>query len=129
MRVRQCREPRAVEKPVALLAVATGFAQFAPTASLSDVATAFGADGGDAAAVGLSATTVGIGLAIIRFASLGALPLSSVADRYGRRRVLIGTMAIGLSLTGLAAARPRFIEPLSKDPRDHDVSVAQSCRS
>ena len=93
---------------VALLGIACGFAQYAVTASLSDVANAFGADGGDAAAVGLSATTVGIGLAIIRFASLGALPLSSVADRYGRRRVLIGTMAIGLSLTVLAAASPTF---------------------
>ena len=93
---------------VALLGVASGFAQYAVTASLSDVATEFGADGGDAAAVGLSATTVGLGLAVIRFASLGALPLSSVADRHGRRRVLMGTTAIGLGLTVLAAASPSF---------------------
>lgn len=93
---------------VALLAIASGYGQYAVTASLADVATAFGADGGDATAVGLSATTVGIGLAIIRFASLGALPLSSFADRYGRRRVLIGATAIGLGLTVLAAASPSF---------------------
>ncbi|HSK95115.1 MAG TPA: MFS transporter [Euzebyales bacterium] len=93
---------------VALLGVASGFAQYAVTASLADVASAFGADGDDLATVGLSATTVGIGLAIIRFASLGALPLSSVADRLGRRRVLIGTTAVGLGLTVLAAASPTF---------------------
>ena len=91
---------------VALLGVASGFAQFAVTASLNDVATTFGVEGVDA--VGLSTTTVGIGLAIIRFASLGALPLSSVADRMGRRRVLLGATAVGLALTVLAAATPSF---------------------
>lgn len=92
---------------IALLGVATGFAQYAPTASLSDVATAFGAAGA-ADQVGLSATTVGLGLAVIRFASLGALPLSSVADRVGRRRVMLWYVAVGLLLTAAAAASPSF---------------------
>lgn len=91
---------------VALLGIASGFAQYAVTASLADVAAEFGAAG--AGAVGLSASTVGIGLAIIRFASLGALPLSSVADRLGRRRVLLGATAVGLGLTVLAATSPSF---------------------
>ncbi|HEX6257052.1 MAG TPA: MFS transporter [Euzebyales bacterium] len=94
---------------VALLAVATGFAQFAPTASLSDVATAFGEDAATTAEqVGLSATTVGIGLAIIRFASLAALPIASVADRLGRRRVLLWCVGTGLLLTSVAALSPSF---------------------
>lgn len=93
---------------VAAMAVASGFAQFAPTASLADVAAAFGADGGGAAQVGLSATTVGVGLAVIRFASLGALPLSSVADQLGRRRVLLWCLGVGLALTAIAAGSPSF---------------------
>jgi MFS family permease len=95
---------------VALLGVASGFSQYAVTASLSDVASAFGADSGAdmATQVGLSTTTVGIGLAIIRLASLGALPLSSFADRLGRRRVLIVCTTAGLALTALAAVSPSF---------------------
>jgi len=94
---------------VALLGVASGFSQYAVTASLSDVASAFGADGADMATqVGLSTTTVGIGLAIIRLASLGALPLSSAADRLGRRRVLMVCTTAGLALTALAAVSPSF---------------------
>jgi MFS family permease len=58
--------------------------------------------------VGLSTTTVGIGLAIIRFASLGALPLASTADRFGRRRVMMTCMAVGLTLTVFAALTPSF---------------------
>jgi predicted MFS family arabinose efflux permease len=92
---------------IALLGVVAGFAQFAPTASLSDVARTFGADG-SAEQVGLSATTVGLGLAIIRIASLGALPIASVADRIGRRQVLLWCVGIGLLLTGAAAITPSF---------------------
>jgi MFS family permease len=94
---------------VALLAVATGFAQFAPTASLADVATAFGEDGaGTAEQVGLTTTTVGLGLATIRFASLAALPIASIADRLGRRRVLLWCVGVGLLLTSVAALSPSF---------------------
>jgi putative MFS transporter len=61
------------------------------------------------AEVGLLTTTrVGIGLAIIRLASLGALPLSSMADRIGRRRVMLTCTAIGLALTAVAALSPSF---------------------
>src|SRR5918996_605046 len=60
------------------------------------------------AVFGLSGTTVGIGLAIIRFASLGALPLSSAADRIGRRTVMLWCTAAGLALTAMAAISPSF---------------------
>jgi len=43
---------------------------------------------------GLSGTQLGIGLAVIRLASLGALPLAGAADRLGRRRVLLLTCAL-----------------------------------
>jgi MFS family permease len=92
-------------------ALAAGFAQFGATAALGDVARAFGApQGGDsiAARVGLSGTTLGMGLAVIRLASLGSLPLAGLADRFGRRRTLIGCVALGLALTGSAALSPTF---------------------
>jgi MFS family permease len=97
---------------VAAAAIGSGFAQFAATAALGDIADAFGeaTAGGDSvvAQVGLSGTTLGIGLAIIRLASLGSLPLSALADRYGRRRVLLRCLAIGLALTALAALSPGY---------------------
>jgi putative MFS transporter len=94
------------------LSVAAGFAQFAATAALPDVADAFGTGGREgtslAATTGLSGTTLGIGLGVIRLASLGTLPISGLADRMGRRRVLLTSVALGLALTVLAAASPGF---------------------
>lgn len=106
LRLHGWRDPSIVA--IALLGVATGFAQYAPTASLSDVATAFGESGVGAAQVGLSGTTVGLGLAVIRFASLGALPIASFADQVGRRLVLLWCVGVGLALTAVAAASPSF---------------------
>ena len=40
--------------------------------------------------VGLSGTSLGVGLAIIRLASLASLPLIGIADRFGRRRMILG---------------------------------------
>ncbi len=57
---------------------------------------------------GLSGTVLGIGLALIRLASLGALPLAGLADRQGRSRVLIGCAAIGLALVALGAFSPGY---------------------
>lgn len=95
----------------ALLSLASGYAQFAATATLPDVADAFGQQTGGkslAARAGISLTTLGIGLAVMRLASLGALPLSGLADRLGRRRVIIGCASVGLALTALAAGSPAF---------------------
>jgi MFS family permease len=97
---------------LAATALASGFAQFAATAALGDIAKAFGKEtgAGDSvvAQVGLSGTTLGIGLAIIRLASLGALPLAALGDRVGRRRVLLTTVATGLAITAAAALSPGY---------------------
>src|SRR4029450_10060590 len=78
---------------VAAATVAAGFAQFGATSSLGDVARAFGGRGEGTslvARVGLSGTTLGVGLAIVRLASLASLPLAALRDRPGRRRLLLG---------------------------------------
>ena len=96
---------------VAIAAFASGFGQFGVVAALGDVAKGFGqvthgATFADQA--GLSGTELGIGLAIIRLAALGGLPVVGVADRFGRRRMLLITVAAGLALTALAAASPTY---------------------
>ena len=96
---------------VVLAALAAGFGQFGEVAALGDVARTFGhtAPGGSLTArVGLSATTLGLGLAVIRLASLGALPLTGLADRLGRRTMLLATLAVGLVATIIAAASPGY---------------------
>ncbi len=93
------------------LSIGSGLAQFGVTAVIGDVAAAFGevGDGGDLTAqIGLPATTVGLALALIRLTSLAALPVSSVADRVGRQRVLVAMSVVGLGLTTFAAPAPGF---------------------
>jgi len=96
----------------AALSVASGFAQFGVTTTLPDVASEFGelVGGGEglAAQAGLSGITLGLGLGVIRLASLGTLPLSALADGYGRRRVILGVTALGLALTASAALSPGY---------------------
>ncbi len=109
MRLYGWRDPAILS--AAWFALAAGFAQFGATAALGDVARAFGAaqtGTSIAAKVGLSGTTLGIGLAIIRLASLGSLPLAGLADRFGRKLTLIGCVALGLALTATAALSPTF---------------------
>ncbi len=80
-------------------------------AALGDVSTQLGhvAHGATIAdKVGLSATSLGIGLAIIRLASLGSLPLIGIADRFGRRRMILVVTTVGLALTVVAAASPTY---------------------
>ena len=92
----------------AVLAVMSGYGQFGVTTVLGDVAEAFGHAGADAdASVGLSATTLGIGLAIIRLAGLGSLPVASIADRRGRR-IVLWTAGLGLAFTIVAAGMPSY---------------------
>jgi MFS family permease len=95
----------------AVAAFASGFGQFGVVAALGDVAKGFGQVSTGATLVaqaGLSGTDLGIGLAIMRLASLGALPVIGLADRLGRRRMLLATVGIGLALTALAAASPTY---------------------
>jgi MFS family permease len=98
---------------VAFLSLAAGFAQFSVTAAMADVAAHFGEVPADldpddietiADQVGLSGTALGIGLGIIRLASLGAMPLAALADRKGRRRLILACCAGGLVLTVIGAA-------------------------
>ena len=96
---------------VAVAAFASGFGQFGVVAALGNVARGFGQAGPGATLVaqaGVSGTGLGIGLAIIRLASLGALPVIGLADRFGRRRMLLATVGAGLALTALAAASPAY---------------------
>jgi MFS family permease len=96
----------------AALAATAGFAQFGVTSALADVAKTFGEPSSTgssvAAEVGLSLTVIGIGLAIIRLAALGSLPLAGLADRLGRRRVLLGCTSLGLAVSALAALSPSY---------------------
>ncbi len=96
---------------VVLAAFASGFGQFGIVAALGSVATEFGrATHGTTIAdqAGLSGTALGIGLAVIRLASLGALPLAGLADRIGRRTMLLVTLGVGLTVTVAAAASPTY---------------------
>jgi MFS family permease len=93
------------------VALASGFGQFGAVAALGNVAQAFGQVNHGATVAdeaGLSGTVLGVGLAIIRLASLGALPVVGLADRLGRRVLLMGTAALGLALTALAAVSPSY---------------------
>jgi MFS family permease len=92
------------------MAMSAGFGQFGVVAALANVARSFGIThkGTLVQQAGLSATELGIGLAIVRLASAGALPLSGLADRVGRRPMLIITTAAGLAITMLAAASPGY---------------------
>jgi len=96
---------------VVLAALASGFGQFGVVAALGDVAKAFGqmthgATLSDQA--GLSGTQLGFGLAVIRLASLGSLPLAGLGDRFGRRRMVLVTVGVGLALTVASAASPGY---------------------
>jgi MFS family permease len=96
---------------VAAATVAAGFAQFGATTALGDVARAFGGTGEGSsvvAKVGLSGTTLGVGLAIVRLASLASLPLAALADGHGRRRMLLVCVTGGLAATALAALSPGY---------------------
>lgn len=96
---------------VAVLLFAVGFAQFSPAAILADVADHFGERGpGDSVVeqAGLSGTVLGVGLAIVRVASLASLVLAAAADRRGRRPTALLWAVAGLSVTIAAAASPGY---------------------
>jgi MFS family permease len=96
---------------VAALSVAAGISSFGVTVVIGDVAADLGQpSAGDDTPfqLGLPVTTIGIALAVIRLASLASLPLAALADRLGRRRLLLTVATLGLTLTSLAAASPGF---------------------
>lgn len=94
-----------------LASFASGFGQFGVVTALGNVAKTFGhlVHGATLAdQAGLSGTKLGVGLAIIRLASLGGLPLTALADRFGRHRMLVLSVGLGLCATILAAASPGY---------------------
>jgi MFS family permease len=94
-----------------VIALVAGFAQFGAVASLDDVARHFGHHASSQSlqnVVGLSGSELGIGLAILRLASLGALPLASLADKWGRTSVLRRTLLVGLTITACASLSPTY---------------------
>ena len=96
---------------VAVVALAAGFGQYGAVATLGDVARGFGhITHGTSIAdrAGLSGTEIGLGLAVIRLASLGGLPVAGAADRVGRRRVMLWAAGLGLLMTIVAAASPGY---------------------
>ncbi len=109
LRLRRWNDPAVVA--VAVIALASGFGQFSVVAALGDVSRQLGhmAPGASIAdKVGLSGTSLGVGLALIRLASLGSLPLIGLADRYGRRRSILVVTIGGLALTVASAASPTY---------------------
>jgi MFS family permease len=95
----------------AVAAFAAGFGQAGVVAALGNVARGLGqVTHGTTLAdqAGLSGTELGIGLAIIRLASLGGLPITALADRFGRRMMLLVTAGVGLAMTAVAAASPSY---------------------
>lgn len=109
LRLRRWNDPAIVA--VALIALASGFGQFGVVAALGNVAKTFGhVTHGTSITdqAGLSGTELGVGLAVIRLASLGGLPLAGAADRLGRRRVTFAAVSLGLLLTVLASASPSY---------------------
>jgi MFS family permease len=91
--------------------MAAGAGQFGVVAALGDVARTFGRLTGGATLAeqaGLSGTKLAAGLAIIRLASLGSLPLAGLADRLGRRKTILAFAAIGLAITVVSAASPGY---------------------
>jgi MFS family permease len=96
---------------VALVAAAAGFGQFGLTSTLGNVADHFGhVTGGSSIAdkAGLSGTRLGLGLAAVRLASLGGLPLAGLADRVGRRRLMLVSCGLGLAVTVVSAFSPSY---------------------
>jgi MFS family permease len=96
---------------VSVLSIGAGIGQFSVTAVIGDVATHFGEPGtgdGLTAQIGLPTTTIGVALALIRAASLASLPAAALADRFGRRTLLLTLSVVGLGLTALAALAPAF---------------------
>ena len=94
-----------------LATLAAGFAEFGATTSLNDVARHFGSftqHNTIQSVIGLSGSALGLGLAAYRLSSLAALPLASLADRFGRTRMLRHTLLWGLIITALASLSPSY---------------------
>ena len=105
------RKPDKAVIALVLVAIAAGYGQFGAVASMNEVAHYFGqAHGGNTIRdiVGLSGSVLGVSLSVLRIASLAALPLASLADRWGRKKVLRRVAIAGLLLTAMASGSPSY---------------------
>ena len=96
---------------LAFVTVAVGYGQFGSTSALGNVANAFGIISPQSTLTeraGFAFTTLSAGIAILRLASLAALPLAALADRLGRHRVLMACGVAGLCITASAALSPGY---------------------
>jgi len=94
-----------------VVGIFVGFGEYSAVAALADVAKYFGhvaSTTSVASVVGLSGSVLGLGLAIFRLSSLAALPLTALADRWGRQRTLQYVVLIGLLCTVVAAGSPNY---------------------
>jgi MFS family permease len=111
MRATSTLSTRALIFTLAYVTVAVGYGQFGSTSGLGNIAKAFGIDTNQSsltARAGLALTTLAVGIAILRAASLFALPLCALADRVGRHRVLSVCGVAGLCITACAALSPGY---------------------
>jgi MFS family permease len=53
--------------------------------------------------LGVSITLFGVGVAVIRLAAIGSIPILRIADRVGRRALLLVSIAVFTAATGLTA--------------------------
>src|SRR5215218_8121061 len=112
---------------VAAATVAAGFAQFGATSSLGDVARTFGAAGDGTslvARVGLSGTTLGIGLAIVRLASLASLPVTALAALSPGYWWFVGLFAIGRPMLSATNAIAVVVAAEETEARDRAKAIA-----
>ncbi len=96
---------------VVAVALACGFTQTLPVATLAEVARHFGhqVQGASLAEqAGLSGSVLGLGLALLRIAAIGGMPIAAFADRIGRRPVMLRTAAYGFGASLLAAFAPSY---------------------
>jgi len=108
---------------VAAASVAAGFAQFGATTALGDVARAFGEAGegtSTVARVGLSGTTLGVGLAIVRLASLASLPLAALSPGYWW---FVALFALGRPLLSATNAIAGVVAAEETDSRDRAKAI------
>lgn len=96
---------------VVAVGLSCGFATTLPVATLAEVARRFGAPHATASLAeqaGLAGSVLGLGLATLRMAAIGGMPIAALADRLGRRSVMVRAAAFGFAATALAAFAPSF---------------------
>lgn len=96
---------------VVVVGLSCGFATTLPVATLAEVARRFGSPHATASLAeqaGLAGSVLGLGLATLRMAAIAGMPIAALADRMGRRSVMVRAAGFGFGATALAAFAPSF---------------------